>query len=121
MRMSPRARRAQHLEDIVRLRALYALRGPEDGQAGITPDGRFGQPERWRVASILEDANAAIRLGPNDHARWRAAMGIDPMPETTDRVMSWSDDCPARLPGLSHMRSSGDPSGVCSHCHLRIR
>lgn len=114
---------ADHLDRVLALRVLYRRRGPLDGRAGITPDGRVAPQIRWSLPSVMEDANATIQLTKVDHARWRAAMGMDDEPAeiTAVKVMSWADQCPDRGPGLSHARLAKDPSGVCVHCETQIR
>jgi len=101
---------------LVELRRLYPRRGPRDGRPGLTPDGRVGMPLRYSLAAVAHDADAAMRLGPSDHARWRHGMGLDDPPAAPPEPPAWHDPCPARGPGLEHARTRSDPSGRCAHC-----
>lgn len=128
MHLSQRARRHVHFEQVLRLRGAYARRGPLDGRTGQTPDHSTSPAIRWHLKSVLEDACAAMRLGPADHARWRHGMGLDEEPQhaeptvqTVAVVAQWSDKCPMRGPFLTHARMKSDPPGVCVHCHQTIR
>ena len=103
------------IEDLTALRRWYALRGPKDGQAGITPEGRAAVPERWQTDSVLEDANRLLHMDPKDRKLWAEAIGLPMAPS------KWSDPCPERPGDLTHARTASDPYGVCAHCGLPIQ
>lgn len=106
-------RKGVDFDRLVELRGQYPLRGPRDGRAGVTPEGTVSPVLRYRLESVMWDADSAMRMGKDDHARWRAGMGLD---EPIAPPQAWHDQCPARPSGLTHMREASDPPGRCAHC-----
>lgn len=106
--MSPRQRRLALLDSLLRLRRLYAMRGPRDGRHGLTPSGQIALAGTIPVDAAVADAEEALAstTTPTDLARWRAAMGLDqptePAPAAPTVRSSWTDQCPSRGAGLTH-------------------
>ena len=105
------------IEDLSRMRVLYRRRGPRDGQAGITPDGRVAVPWSYSVRAVVADAVATMEMDDPTLARWREGMGLNDPPQPRVR---WGDACPARGVGLTHARTQRDPAGTCVHCKAKI-